>query len=147
IAKNLVDKLIEGSPSKFVQTIPSLLRLPYSLGRGLLSAGGRQSKALAVNSYNMDFDPASVNLRMSGFSRYIVQNLDIPGIARKRHLNAKYLNAALKSISGVRPFFTDLPDGVCPWGFPILADGRRNFHLELRSRGIPAYTWGYCIHP
>jgi hypothetical protein len=31
---------------------------------------------------------------------------------------------------------------VCPWVFPLFFDGLANAHLLLRSRGIPAVTWG-----
>ena len=36
---------------------------------------------------------------------------------------------------------------MCPWVVPVLVPGRTDFHILLRSRGVPAFTWGGVIHP
>jgi dTDP-4-amino-4,6-dideoxygalactose transaminase len=84
---------------------------------------------------------------MSYLSKRIIQNTDIPSVIQRRRLNYFYLLDAIKSLSGVTPFFPGLPKGVCPLTLPILVKGRPNFHLNLRARGLPVVTWGEVIHP
>ncbi len=147
IAKNILDQLIDGSPSKMAKVIFNLFRLPYTVTRGFLPKNRRRLQAFAVNNYDLDFDLSSVNLRMSGFSKCILRNTDIPAIVEKRRLNCNYLLKAVESLPEITPFFPHLPEGVCPWVLPVLAHGRKDFHTVLRSKGVPAVTWGGVIHP
>ena len=146
VAKNIFDKLLDDSSSKVIKTMSHLLQLPLAMGRPLLLGGQRQLRAITINNRSGDFDISLVNLHMSALSRYIIQGLDIPAIFEKRRSNAIYLLDVIKSLPRISPFFPEIPDGVCPWVFPILAEGQQDFHLALRTRGIPAVTWGDCIH-
>jgi perosamine synthetase len=147
VGKNILDKLIDASPSKIIKAISDFLRVPQSVGRSVLSLGRWRSTVFSVNNTGLDFDLRLANLRMSGFSRYILGNMNIPTILEKRRLNFLYLLKEVKSLSEVSAFFPDLPEGVCPWAFPVLSQGRRDFHLILRSKGIPTYSWSGVIHP
>jgi dTDP-4-amino-4,6-dideoxygalactose transaminase len=147
LTKNIIDKIIDDCSSKAVRIISHMLQVPGSIGRSLLSAGRCLPRAFSINNYSSDFDPSSVNLPMSVFSRYILRNIDIPTIVEKRRANYIRLLEAVQSIPGLTPFFPELPDGVCPWVFPVVAAGRQDIHVTLRSKGIPASTWGGVIHP
>jgi dTDP-4-amino-4,6-dideoxygalactose transaminase len=146
VTKNTLDKAIDDCSNKIVKRISRLLQVPAALARCFLSGHRCLPTALDINTNSLDFDLSSVNVRMSTLSRYILRNIDIAAIVEKRRANYIRLLDAIRSIAGLTPFFPDLPDGICPWVFPVLAD-RRNFHLDLRSKGIPAVTWGGVIHP
>ena len=147
VTKNILDKLIDDSSGKAISAMSHLLRFPYSIGRGLLSTNESQPRAFTINNYGLDFDPSVVDLEMSALSRYILRNVDIPAIVEKRRLNYAYLLNALKWIPRITAAFPDLPENVCPWVFPVFAHGQQNFHVTLRSKGIPAFTWGGVVHP
>jgi dTDP-4-amino-4,6-dideoxygalactose transaminase len=144
VAKNVFDKLIDDS---VVKDISYLFRFPYWLARHLLSTNGSEANVLDINNRSLDFDMSLVNLKMSGLSRYILQHIDLSTVIGKRRVNYVYLLKTLGSIPAIVPAFRDLPEGICPWVFPVLARGQQNFHLTLRSKGIPASTWGGVIHP
>jgi len=146
VGKNILDKLTEASRSKTVKVMSRVLDVPQSLGRRLLSVSRRQGAVLSIENQSVDFDPSLTNVRMSGFSRHILRNMDIPAIREKRRINSAYLLTELKSLPGITALFTRLPEGVCPWAFPVLSAGRPGFHAFLRSKGIPTYSWSGVIH-
>jgi dTDP-4-amino-4,6-dideoxygalactose transaminase len=95
----------------------------------------------------LDFDASSLTLGMSSSSRLILRNSDLRDVAQRRRGNYARLRSAIGRVPGLVPLFPDLPEGVCPWVFPVIAPGRSGFHRELRERGVPAVTWGDVIHP
>lgn len=111
-----------------------------------MSSGGESYKALSVNNYRQDFDLSSVHVPMTTLSNYILRNMDICATFEKRRPNAAYLLKAIPSLSGLTPCFPALPEGICPLAFPVLALGRKNLHVTLRSKGIPAFTWGGLMY-
>ena len=42
----------------------------------------------------------------------------------------------------IRPFFSFLPEYICPYAFPILVKKKRDLFLrKLQEKGIPASSW------
>ena len=144
VAKNIFDKLIEDSEFKFLSYIMSF---PYWLARRFLRANSGELDVLGINNRSLDFDMALVNLKMSRLSKFILRNIDLSGVIEKRRANYHYLLRALGPLPGITLPFGELSEALCPWVFPILVAGYENFHLTLRSKGIPASTWGGVIHP
>lgn len=59
---------------------------------------------------------------------------------RRRHYNC-LLNSTTKLVHS-RPLFPVLPDGVCPYAFPVMVDsGSKDVVARLQSWGIPASQW------
>lgn len=98
--------------------------------------------AVVTMSTTESFDLALVQRTMSRVSSWVKAHSDVPSIVRARRQRYKELHDRLACISGVRPFYAALPDGACPWIFPVLFDGMANAHLSLRQLGVPAVTWG-----
>ncbi len=144
--KNVVDRVVADSPCWRGDVVRGFLTSLSRAGRRLFDRGRTRAPALTINNYGLDFDPASLNLPMSGPSRLILGNTDTIAIARVRQKNYRTLQQAISSLRGLIPFFPDLPEGVCPWVFPVVAPGRLDFHVELRARGIPAATWSDVVH-
>jgi len=111
---------------------------------GNLSTTARDARNL--NSYDLSFDLHAVNRGMSWISKKIVEHTYLPTlIARRRH-NYQKLSDAIENLPGVTALYAKLPENITPWEFPLLSE-RKNLHLPLRARGIPATTWGGVIHP
>jgi hypothetical protein len=70
--------------------------------------------ALKVNSYDVEFNPATVNLQMTAISKRILQNSDISIVVKKRRDNYKRLTEAVRAMPGVAPLFPVLPEEICP---------------------------------
>jgi dTDP-4-amino-4,6-dideoxygalactose transaminase len=95
--------------------------------------------ALAPRSSDsgVEFDPAWIDKRASWFARRLLDRL--PGArivaGRRRHYQA--LEQALGALPGCRPLFARLPDGACPWLFPLLVDDPEPVFARLCARGVP----------
>jgi perosamine synthetase len=146
VAKNTFDKLITDASHKAANNMVLISRISSGIARSLLSRNGHATMAFSVNSYDLNFDLTSLNLRMSGLSKRILQNTDIGDVVAKRRANYFCLLGAVRGLPGVRPLHTELPVGICPWVFPLLAESLKDLHLILRARGIPAITWNGVIH-
>jgi hypothetical protein len=67
---------------------------------------------------------------------------DLPKVAGRRRQNYARLAEWTAAPSGGRPFFQHLPEGVCPYVFPLrVPGGCERLVLALQSRGIPASRW------
>lgn len=147
VVKSLSEQLLHNSDRKTAKGISYLFRYADLIGRYILSTSKTHSNIFTVNSYSVDFDLAQVNLRMSKFSKYLLQNVDFSSIIEKRHFNYSYLLKAAEVLPRIAPWFPHLPVGACPWVFPFVVHGLQNFHHLLRAKGIPAFTWDGVIHP
>jgi perosamine synthetase len=146
IAKNIFEKVIDDANFAAIKKLGAIFAVPFTFARRLATSNGNSPKALSVNSYDLNFDLASVNLPMSGLSQHILRNTDISDVVAKRRRNFNRILEGLTGVSGVTPVCAELLDGVCPWVFPLLVNKTREFHLALRDRGIPATTWSGVIH-
>ena len=146
IAKNLLDKLMADSNNTVVQNLAKLSQMPGGLVRRMATVRGYAPSKGIVNSFDLKFDMAFVNLRMSAFSRYIMRNTDIAEVSEKRRRNYQTLAAAVAAMPGVKPVYPSIPEHVSPWIFPLLVYGVKNLHLTLRERGIPATNWSGVSH-
>lgn len=146
VAKNTLDRLAEDSPGWVARALSGLIHLPSTVVRHVLSIGARPSKTLSVSSYGIDFDPASLNVPMSGLSRYLMRNCYSALMVEKRRTNYQYLQNKLKSVKGLSCHFPTLPESIAPLVFPVIVSDEDDLHLRLRDKGIPATTWGGVIH-
>ena len=144
--KNLIDKLIDGAPGGGLSGVARLTRWLSAAARSVLGRSTRAAESLTINNYGLHFDRSSLNTPMSGPSRRILRTVDVAAVTNLRRANYRRLLAATADIPDLTPLHPDLPEGVCPWVFPVTARGRVGFHRRLRARGIPAATWGEVIH-
>lgn len=147
VLKNILDKLIEDNAPSTARRLSRVLRALSAAGHRLFSASARESMTLALKNYGHDFDLSFVNVPMSDLSRRVLHITDMGAVTNRRRANYRTAQRMLAAFPELVPFVPELPEGVCPWVFPFVAPGWSNFHLELRARGIPAFTWGDVVHP
>ena len=84
-----------------------------------------------------DFDPAWIDKRASLFSRLMLRLVSRRrvGALRRRHY-ARYAQA-LAGLPGCRPLHAALPDGCCPWLFPLLVDDPERLFALMVAGGVP----------
>lgn len=79
---------------------------------------------------------------MSDFSRKLLAKFDFEGIIRQRRKNFRYLLNFLDDLNFTKPLYHDLPDGVCPLGFPIVAEDRNSLKkLLVKNKIYPPIHW------
>lgn len=78
---------------------------------------------------------------ISSFSRNILNKSDFDSLILKRRGNFQYLLDRWH-FSSVYPLFRELPEDVCPLGFPVIAEDREYVKRELIKRRIyPPVHW------
>jgi perosamine synthetase len=106
-------------------------------------APGRSS-GLAPDSSDssFNFDPRWLDKRSSLFARTMLK-LASPGrIQALRRSHYARLAEAIRGLPGVRPLHPRLPDGACPWVFPLLADEPDALFARLKALGVPLTRFG-----
>lgn len=113
------------------------------------AAQGGAAPALAPSSSDSSFvfDPRWVDKRSSWFSRLTVGRASRARIVARRRRNYLTLQQAFAGLPGCRPLFAALPDGACPWIFPLLAERCEALSETLRAARVPIVRFGAQLWP
>ncbi|WP_305822835.1 DegT/DnrJ/EryC1/StrS family aminotransferase [Massilia brevitalea] len=115
---------------------------------GLLKRGRRApAKALAPDSSDssFNFDPRWLDKRSSWFARGMLKLAAPARIQALRRRHYLRLDTALRGLPGIRPLHAQLPDGACPWVFPLLADDPEALFARLKALGVPLTRFGHPL--
>ena len=96
---------------------------------------------------SFDFDPRWLDKRASWFSRRVIARASHARIVALRRANYRQLEQALSGLPGCRPLFASLPDGACPWLFPLLVDVPQPLFERLRAEGVPMTRFAETLWP
>lgn len=116
--------------------------------RGSKSSGtAAPAPALAPSSSDssFEFDARWVDKRSSWFSRAVLRLVSPARIVARRRRNYLDLQRALDGAPGCRPLFARLPDGACPWMFPLLVDRPQAVFEALQRAGVPMTRFGATL--
>ena len=80
---------------------------------------------------------------MAGISRQIMRALEprFGLIEARRRENYRRLVEEFRAFPEVVQLYPDLPEGVCPYTFPILVPDRDQLIEQLQAMGVPAQSW------
>jgi len=92
------------------------------------------------------YDPLRYHRSMSKTTRGLLNLLNIEDIVNARKRNYTALLEAITHSTSIRPFFNDLPSGVCPIMLPLVVEDRHVLVSWLKSKGIPAIAWWSGYH-
>jgi dTDP-4-amino-4,6-dideoxygalactose transaminase len=117
--------------------------------RGTTAGACAASPALAPSSSDssFDFDARWADKRSSLFSRAVLHLVSPARIVARRRRNYVELQRALDGAPGCRPLFARLPDGACPWMFPVLVDQPQAVAEMLVRAGVPITRFGSTLWP
>ncbi|MDB5772197.1 MAG: hypothetical protein JWM42_2571 [Burkholderia sp.] len=93
------------------------------------------------------FETAWLQKRSSFISRVLVKRVSKTRMAAKRRENYVALHKALSGLPGCRPLFSELPEGVYPWVFPLHTDGLQHIFPALKNAGVPVIRFGEFLWP
>lgn len=142
VAKSLLDQTLEQSTGPVAKGVTGVLDVVKKTVRRL-SATAPDKPLLELDSNGAGFDRSLLDQPMSRPSQWLMRHSDMSAIFSRRREHFLFFLERFSSIQGITPLHSELPESVCPWVFPLFFDGLPNAHLLLRSRGIPAVTWGY----
>ena len=145
-AKIALNSLERGFEYGRLTLLHTLLRPALALKDALRKprADRAPAAALAPSSSDSSFtlDPAWIDKRSSLFARVLLRLSSTTRIANLRRAHYLRLDAALRGLPGIRPLYPALPDGVCPWAYPLLVDDADGLAARLGAAGVPVLRFG-----
>jgi len=111
------------------------------------SQAGAPALAPSSSDSSFEFDPRWVDVRSSWFSRTVLRRAAQGRIVDARRHHYLELERLLAGAAGVRPLFAALPDGACPWLFPLLAEQPDALCARLEQAGVPFVRFGHSLWP
>ncbi|MDB5791307.1 MAG: hypothetical protein JWQ80_1331 [Massilia sp.] len=93
--------------------------------------------APASSDSSFDFDPRWLDKRSSLFARTMLKLASPSRIQALRRSHYARLDEAIRGLPGVRPLHPRLPDGACPWVFPLVASDPEALFARLAALGVP----------
>lgn len=145
IALNSLERGFEHGRLALLHTLLSpLLALKDALRKPRAHGGASRAPALAPSSSDSSFelDPAWIDKRSSLFARALLRLSSATRIATLRRAHYLRLDGALRDLPGIRPLYPALPDGVCPWAYPLLASDADGLAARLGAAGVPVLRFG-----
>ena len=89
-----------------------------------------------------EIEEAWLNKASSFFSQYLIRRMSQTRIVVSRRKNYTILLEGLSGLSGCRPLFNKLPDGVVPYVFPLFVEEPEKFFKPLKNHGVPVIRFG-----
>jgi dTDP-4-amino-4,6-dideoxygalactose transaminase len=80
-------------------------------------------------------------VRIAQFSLKIATNTNLEYVCRRRRENYNFWLNEMYDRKDVHIIFKDLPEGICPLNFLVIAEEGESFLQEMLEKGIPAYYW------
>jgi len=116
-------------------------------GTSANTSGGTTAPALAPSSSDssFEFDARWADKRSSWFSRTMLRAVSPARIVARRRRNYLDLQRALDGVPGCRPLYSTLPDGACPWMFPLLVDRPQAVFDALLRAGVQMTRFGATL--
>jgi dTDP-4-amino-4,6-dideoxygalactose transaminase len=147
MSKRLFEQVIENSGTGFIK------RSMQSLEARRVARNHRKNTnhTSGVRSNFIDdpylFRRDLAQTRMPDLSKRILKSADWHSIVAARRENYQLISAALTETASLRKVWPHLPPGVCPWAYPVVLEDRVRFERQLRSQGVPLFTFGEVLHP
>ena len=93
--------------------------------------------APASSDSEAGFDAAWLDKRSSIFARWLLRRVSSQRIVTQRRAHYTALQAGVDGLAGARPLHAALPDGACPWMFPLVVDDADAVFARLHREGVP----------
>lgn len=110
-------------------------------------AAAAPALAPASSDSGTGFDPAWVDKRASWIARRLLRRASGERIVARRRANYLALEQALGRLPGCRPLYPRLPEGACPWLFPLLVDDPEPAFARLCAWGVPVTRFASTLWP
>ncbi|MGZ8246666.1 DegT/DnrJ/EryC1/StrS family aminotransferase [Methylomagnum sp.] len=87
------------------------------------------------------FQPEGVDLAGLRLSRGLVSITATGRLVARRRANYRRWLDGVRDVPGLCPLFPDLPEGVVPYAFPVLADADGLVFHAIKLAGMPLWRW------
>jgi dTDP-4-amino-4,6-dideoxygalactose transaminase len=142
IIKTLADQIALNAPDGLVRSA----YFGLDKARRALRAYRRKHSFDANSTSLYDFDPALAKARMPWISRWIYGHIERDTMIDRRRRAFEVWNSALRENESLKKVIRRLPQDACPWAYPVLVANRSRYDVQLRSLGVPLFTFGETLH-
>ena len=136
----------------------SSFRLPLKIALAIKDSLWGLAKKIARNDFvrnsvpassegGYSLDPQWISARMSRISEFILRHSEIDGNCEGRRHNYRFIVDALSTVPGMRPLFSELPDGTIPLVVPIIVNEPDRLFPALKRARVPIWRFGEYLHP
>lgn len=125
-----------------LRALDLLMRLPMLAKDAIWPLLRKAPLAPASSDSEPGFDRRWLDKRASLMARFQLRAVSAPRIVARRRANYLRLLAAVADLPGCRPLHAVLPDGVCPWLFPLFVDDADAVFARLHGEGVPLVRFG-----
>lgn len=146
--KRMIDQAINQSNSSLLATMQKGADAAYGLfkKRGITEDNVVEQTTNSVGG-DYSFDKRLVNSRIPRFARHILNVARLDEVVESRKENYNFLRDHLLPIPGVKVAIAEVAESLCPWAIPVRIENRSTIDRELKSRGVPLFTFGETLHP
>jgi perosamine synthetase len=113
----------------------------------LVKRGGAPALTPSSSDHSYEFDARWLDKRSSIFSRFVMRRASHGRIVALRRAHYAQLATALSGLPGCRPLHARLPEGACPWLFPLLVDAPEPLFQRLHQAGVPMTRFAEQLWP
>jgi perosamine synthetase len=146
ILKRLAEQLIENSGDNFFQrSFHYLESRRVRRRRASMTENQSARSAFVDDPYLFREDLALA--QMPAVCKWILKSSDWHAIRSARRRNYELLGRSLQENALLQKLAPDMPEGVCPWAYPVLLQDRARYEHSLRDLGVPFFTFGEVLHP
>ena len=127
----------------------ALLWLPLRLKQALWRPRSPAAAPLAPSSSDSsaELDLAWLDKRSSWFSRTVLRRTAHARLVQQRRANYLLLQQSLDGLPGCRALHAQLPDGACPWMFPLWVEQPEPVFARLLDAGVPVTRFAQSLWP
>lgn len=131
-----------------------VLRIALALPLRVKDALWRRRKAASASTIALapassdseaGFDAAWLDKRSSWFARMLLRRIPGARIVARRRAHYMQLQEGLAGLPAARPLHALLPEGACPWMFPLLVDAADAVFARLHHAGVPVTRFGETL--
>lgn len=130
--------LVEIAPPPHLFSWRFALRIKGTYARFPIFPSSIYRKLFAWGESHVAYEPS----RMSNETLWQIEHTNFDKIVERRRKNFKIMLDASNELKRVKPFFDNLPEGICPIGFPVICKERDKLKRFLINRKIyPPVHW------
>jgi perosamine synthetase len=124
----------------FLEAVISIpMWLKNFIWAGVKSGGAAKQVSFGPGASDggFNFEPGWLHKRSSLFSRSLIKTVSKSRMAARRRENYFTLQRSLSDLPGCRALFSDLPDGVSPYVYPLVCENLHTVFPLLKTAGVP----------
>ncbi len=108
---------------------------------------GVDADAFPSTPEDMQMKIKQASWRMSSVARLLTHHVDHGSIVETRRRNFQLLDEELRDRNGNRPLLRKLPQGCCPWVYPLWEEDSEGLVHFLAAQGVGSVRFWLSDHP